>query len=113
MSEPSAAPHSLGSSCGHFRDSVFRNRVDVRSSDIATYGLGLNNANILAGIGFGTGKTKGESLYNTAVGGTIVSIFVSSNDVARSQLPRVFFRVLLITPSRVLPVLASVYSFLI
>jgi len=51
--------------------------VNKRHSDIATYGIGLNNSNILEGIGFGTGATKAESLFNTAVGGVIVTIFVS------------------------------------
>jgi hypothetical protein len=37
----------------------------------------LNNSNILALIGYGTGKTKYETLYNTAVGAIIITIFVS------------------------------------
>ena len=56
-------------------------KADQEHSDIATYGVSLNNANILQGIGFGTGKTKGDTLYNTAVGGLIVSVFVRIDQI--------------------------------
>lgn len=49
----------------------------ILSSDIAIYGFSLNNSNILALIGYGTGKTKYLTLYNTAVGAIIITIFAS------------------------------------
>jgi PHS family inorganic phosphate transporter-like MFS transporter len=53
--------------------------ADLQISDIAIYGVSLNQSNILAGIGFGTGATKWETLYNTAVGNVIITIFVGSD----------------------------------
>ena len=41
--------------------------------DIAFYGVNLNQAVILTDIGYGKGSTKWETLYNTAVGNTIVT----------------------------------------
>ncbi|KAK4497262.1 hypothetical protein PRZ48_011712 [Zasmidium cellare] len=40
--------------------------------DVAFYGVGLNNGTILQAIGYGTGKTAYETLYNTAVGNIIL-----------------------------------------
>jgi MFS transporter, PHS family, inorganic phosphate transporter len=39
---------------------------------VAFYGLGLNNAVILSTIGYGTGKTVYQTLYNIAVGNLII-----------------------------------------
>lgn len=42
-------------------------------SDIAFYGINLNQSIILSKIGYGKGKTPYETLWNTAVGNIIVS----------------------------------------
>jgi hypothetical protein len=71
----------------------------TRFSDIAIYGFSLNNSDILALIGYGTGKTKYETLYNTAVGAIIITIFVSfpwfTILAALTSLPRVSLATLL------------------
>ncbi len=43
-------------------------------SDIAYYGINLNQSVILARIGFGKGATPFETLWNTAVGNIIVQV---------------------------------------
>ncbi|RSH80826.1 Inorganic phosphate transporter pho84 [Saitozyma podzolica] len=60
--------------------------------DIAIYGVSLNQSNILAGIGFGTGATKWETLYNTAVGNVIITIFSVLGIVISIYLPDVIGR---------------------
>ncbi|KAF2166336.1 hypothetical protein M409DRAFT_23528 [Zasmidium cellare ATCC 36951] len=40
--------------------------------DVAFYGVSLNNSTILQAIGYGTGKTAYETLYNIAVGNIIL-----------------------------------------
>ncbi|KAI9816538.1 MAG: acid phosphatase pho5 [Pycnora praestabilis] len=40
--------------------------------DVAFYGLSLNNATILAAIGYSSGKTMYQTFYNTAVGNLII-----------------------------------------
>jgi hypothetical protein len=46
-------------------------------SDIAFYGVSLNQSVILSDIGFGGGKTQFDSLHNIAVGNIIVALAVS------------------------------------
>ena len=44
------------------------------NSDIAFYGVNLNQSVILSKIGYGVGATPYETLYNTAVGNIIVML---------------------------------------
>jgi PHS family inorganic phosphate transporter-like MFS transporter len=46
-------------------------------SDIAYYGINLNQSVILAKIGFAKGSTHWETLYKTAIGNIIVQSAVS------------------------------------
>jgi hypothetical protein len=46
-------------------------------SDIAFYGVSLNQSVILSDIGFAGGKTQFDSLHNIAVGNIIVALAVS------------------------------------
>lgn len=46
--------------------------TDTCRSDIAYYGINLNQSVILAKIGFAKGSTHWETLYKTAVGNIIV-----------------------------------------
>lgn len=52
----------------------------TRCSDIAYYGVNLNQSVVLGKIGYGKGKTPFETLHNTAVGNIIVQIAVSLAD---------------------------------
>lgn len=47
------------------------------SSDIAFYGINLNQSVVLTKIGFAKGATPWETLYKTAVGNIIVQAAVS------------------------------------
>jgi PHS family inorganic phosphate transporter-like MFS transporter len=47
-------------------------------SDIAYYGINLNQSIILARIGYAKGATRFQTLYNTAVGNIIVQAAVSA-----------------------------------
>ncbi|RSH85344.1 Inorganic phosphate transporter pho84 [Saitozyma podzolica] len=60
--------------------------------DIAFYGFSLNNSNILALIGYGSGNTKYQSLYNTAVGAIIITIFGIVGNLIGIFLPDIIGR---------------------
>lgn len=48
----------------------------IVKSDIAFYGINLNQSLILKSIGYGVGKTHWQTLYNTAIGNIIVAAAV-------------------------------------
>ena len=54
------------------------NLTDI-SSDIAYYGINLNQSIILARINYAEGATPWDTLYKTAVGNIIVQVAVSSH----------------------------------
>lgn len=53
------------------------NDMTDRPSDIAYYGINLNQSIILARIGYAKGATPFQTLYNTAIGNIIVQAAVS------------------------------------
>jgi hypothetical protein len=75
MPRCSLLPRCLGFFCEHpLPQSYFFPSDDF--SNIAYYGISLNQSIILKDIGFGTGSTPWETLHKTAVGNVIVSFAV-------------------------------------
>lgn len=71
-----------GSSCESVLLRFLISRL-IHSSDIAYYGINLNQSVILTRIGYAKGATPWQTLYNTAIGNIIVQAAVS---VSPSQL---------------------------
>ena len=55
-------------------------------SDIAFYGVNLNQSVILTKIGYGTGATPWQTLFNIAVGNIIVSACVRAPNCLKVSL---------------------------
>lgn len=76
----SANPGSCGGSDGDNLHMAF-------SSDIAYYGINLNQTVILEQIGYASGPTPWMTLRNTAVGNMIVQVAVSSSEFSFNFFP--------------------------
>jgi hypothetical protein len=75
------------------------------SSDIAYYGINLNQSVVLARIGYGKGATPYDTLHRTAVGNIIVQSAVCSSTFIHLDLS------MLIINRATFPDSTSVYSF--